>query len=129
MCRVILCSRHHCEWNIYIYIFAASSGVEHNSLFEKIDFVITDQTAHNFKVDAILAECMDFEHIPEQLFCNVHPDKMYSNFLINVTTTTTSMTDQALDCSTRLINHKFDYKPWNKSNEFDTHIYSRPKKQ
>ena len=36
------------------------------------------------------------------------------------------VTEQALDCITRLINHDFDHKPWNKSHKFDMHI--TPKK-
>lgn len=34
----------------------------------------------------------------------------------------TSVTEQSLDCLTRLINHDFDHKPWNKSSEFDLYI-------
>ncbi|KAL5481469.1 hypothetical protein EMCRGX_G021634 [Ephydatia muelleri] len=53
-------------------------------------------------------------------------DKIYANFLVNATTTASSVTEQALDCITRLINHDFDHKPWNKSQEFDMDI--TPKK-
>ena len=53
-------------------------------------------------------------------------DKIYANFLVNATTTASSVTEQALDCITRLINNDFDHKPWNKSQEFDMHI--TPKK-
>ena len=45
---------------------------------------------------------------------------------MNATTTASSVTEQALDCITQLINHDFDHKPWNKSQEFDMHI--TPKK-
>ncbi|XP_034016356.1 uncharacterized protein LOC117501562 [Thalassophryne amazonica] len=109
-------------------ILEAASGVPSKSLFEKIDFVITDQTAHNIHVDELVAESLESEHIPDHLFCNVHPtlmfnlitkqwaeientlgrDKIYSNFLVNATTTATSVTEQALDCMTRLVNHDFD---------------------
>ena len=53
-------------------------------------------------------------------------DKIYTNFLVNATTNASSVTEQALDCITQLINHDFDHKPWNKSEEFDMHI--TPKK-
>ena len=53
-------------------------------------------------------------------------DKTYANFLVNATTTACSVTEQALDCITQLINHDFDHKPWNKSQEFDMHV--APKK-
>jgi hypothetical protein len=126
-----------------LHILEAASGVSAKTLFEKIDFVLTDQTAHNFNVDELVAESLRSEHTPDQLFCNVHPtlmfnrvitkqwaeientigrDKIYSNFLVNVTTSATSVTEQALDCMTRLINHDFDHKPWNKAGEFDLHI-------
>ena len=36
--------------------------------------------------------------------------------------TASSVTEQALDCITRLIIHDFDHKPWNKSKEIDMHI-------
>jgi len=55
-------------------------------------------------------------------------DKIYSNFLVNATTSATSVTEQALDCMTRLIDHDFDHKPWNKANEFDLHISPKPNK-
>ena len=55
-------------------------------------------------------------------------DKIYSNLLCNATTSSTSITEQALDCLTRLITHDFDHKPWNKSNEFDIHIAPRQNK-
>jgi len=130
-------------------ILEAASGVAAKILFEKIDFVVTDQTAHNIGVDELVADILESEHKPDHLFCNVHPtlmfnriitkqwseienalgrDKIYSNFFVNATTATTSVTEQALDCMMRLINHDFDHKPWNKSIEFDVHIFPKPNK-
>ena len=40
----------------------AASGVKSKSLFEKTDFVITDQTGYNFNVDEIAAESLYSEH-------------------------------------------------------------------
>eukprot|EP00058_Branchiostoma_floridae_P002606 XP_002588094.1 hypothetical protein BRAFLDRAFT_87612 [Branchiostoma floridae] len=132
-----------------LQILQTASGVAAKTLFEKIDFVMTDQTSHNFNVDELVAESLKSEHIPDHLFCNVHPslmfnrvitklwaeientmgrDKIYSNFLVNATTSATSVTEQAPDCMTRLINHDFDHKPWNKSRDFDIHIAPRPNK-
>ena len=94
-------------------------------------FVISDQTAHNIDVELLVAKELCTEEVPNQLFCNVHPclmfnrvivkhwsqlehaigrDKIYANFLVNATTTASSVTEQALDCITRLINHDFDHK-------------------
>jgi len=56
----------------------------------------------------------------------IGPDKIYSSFLVNATSNKFSVTEQALDCTTRLINHNFDHKSWNKASEFDSHI--APKK-
>ncbi|KAI8514440.1 hypothetical protein Bbelb_070310 [Branchiostoma belcheri] len=132
-----------------LQILKAASGVAAKTLFEKMDFVLTDQTSHNFNVDELVAESLESEHIPDHLFCKVHQtlmfnrvitklwaqientlgrDKIYSNFLVNATTSATSVTEQALDCMTRLINHDFDHKPWNKSRDFDIHIAPRPNK-
>ena len=126
-----------------IEILETASGVESKLLFDKIDFVITDQTAHNFGVEELVAQDLGTVTTPEHLFCNVHlslmfnriltkqwrdienvigRDKIYSNFLVNATTTASCVTEHALDCITKLINHDFDQKPWNKSNESDMHI-------
>ena len=56
-----------------------------------------------------------------QLEHAIEHDEINANFLVNATTAC-SVTEQALDCITRLINHDFDHKPWNKSQEFDMHI-------
>ena len=129
-----------------LQILSAASGVNAKVLFERIDFVISNQTAHNIDVELLVAKKLGTEKVPNQLFCNVHPclmfnwvivkhwsqvehaighDKIYANFLVNATTTVSSVTEQALDCIFRLINHDFDHKPWNKSQEFDMHIASK----
>lgn len=130
-------------------ILEAASGVDAKTLFDKIDFVITDQTAHNFGIETLVATDLQSDHLPEHLFCNVHPslmfnrvltkqwiaiettigrDKIYSNFLVNASTAASSVTEQALDCMTRLISHDFDHKPWNKAGEFDIHIAPKSNK-
>ena len=130
-------------------ILEASSGVDRKLIFEKLDFVITDQTAHNFNVENIVATTLDSEHTPDHLFCNVHPslmfnrvitsiwsdienaigrDKIYSSFLVNATSNSSTVTEQALDCISRLVGHAFDHKSWNKAKEFDAHISPKPNK-
>ena len=49
-------------------------------------------------------------------------DKIFCKFLVNATTSHTSVAEQALDCITRLINYNFDHKPWNYAKEFDIFI-------
>ena len=39
-------------------ILEAAIGVPSETLFEKIYFVLTDQTSHNFKVDASVTESL-----------------------------------------------------------------------
>ena len=128
---------------ITLQILFTASRVDAKVVFERIDFVISDQTAHNIDVELLVVKELGTEKVPNQLFCNVHPclmfnrmivkhwpqlehaighDKIYANVLVNATTTASSVTEQALDCITRLIKHDFDHKPWNKSQEFDMHI-------
>ena len=59
----------------------AASNVPVKVLFEKINFVITDQTSHNFEVEEILAEKLERDHIPDHLFCHVHPSLMFNRVL------------------------------------------------
>ncbi|KAL4236509.1 hypothetical protein ACF0H5_004895 [Mactra antiquata] len=127
-------------------IMEAASGYTSKEIYEKLDFVITDQTAHNLGIEEKLSESLDSAYTPDHLFCNVHPslmfnrvitkqwseietaigpDKKYSSFLVNATSNKSSVTEQALDCTTRLINHDFDHKSWNKATEFDSHIAPR----
>ena len=134
---------------VTLEILSEASGVDSKALFDKIDFVISDQTAHNLNAEEKVAEELGCETVPGHLFCNVHPslmfsrvltkhwaelentigrDKIYANFLVNATTNANSVTEQALDCITRLINHDFDHKQWNKAAEFDAHIYPKKNK-
>ena len=58
-------------------ILQTTSGVEANkTLHDKIDFVRTDQTAHNIHMDE-MAESLDSEHISAHLLCNAHPPLMF----------------------------------------------------
>lgn len=61
-------------------ILPAAAGVEAKLLFEKIDFLITDQSAHKFGVNNVFAE-LDSTNLPDHLFCNVHPILMFNRVL------------------------------------------------
>ena len=120
-------------------LLEAASSVSRKDLFERIDFVISDQTAHNFEVEHLISDQLESGHIPSHLFCNVHPslmfnrvmtkiwgkienaigkEKIYSNFLLEgVSKISGTVTEQALDCMTRLVNHDFDHNPWNYSGD------------
>ena len=57
-----------------------ASGVKSKSLFEKTDFVITDQTGYNFNVNYITVETLYTEH--SRLFYNVHPTFIFNSVII-----------------------------------------------
>lgn len=127
-------------------ILAAVSGITTETLFQKIDFVVTDATSHNLEVEKMLADKLQTDHIPSHLLCHTHPalmftreleavfkeieekigrDKIYAHFNI-IPDSPQSVTKQFLDVVSRFISHDFDHKFWNRANEFDLHIH--PKK-
>ena len=56
-------------------ILATSSGWKYTEkdLIEKIDFVMTDSTAHNLGVIQDLCVELETVCVPDSLICNVHP--------------------------------------------------------
>ena len=127
-------------------ILEVASGIPAKKLFQRVNFVMTDQTAHNFEVASLVCEELQIDQLPFHLFCNVHPtlmfnrilvkcwtkveeqiglDKLYSTILVDTTNRKDSVTEQSIDCFTRVINHDFDHKPWNYSREFDESIAPR----
>ena len=52
-------------------------------------------------------------------------NKIYSSFLMNATSHSSTVPEQTLDCISRLISHEFDQKSWNKAQEFDLYIASK----
>ena len=65
-----------------LQILSAASGVDAKVLFERIDFVISDQTAHNIDVELLVAKELGTEKVPNQLFCNVHPCLMFNRVIV-----------------------------------------------
>jgi hypothetical protein len=125
---------------------SAVSGITTATLFSKIDFVVTDATSHNLKVEHLLAEQLEVEEAPHHLLCHVHPalmftreldaafkmieesigrDKIYASFNVMPDSPESVMT-QFLDCTVRMVCHDFDHKPWNRADEFD--LFIAPKK-
>ena len=109
-------------------------------IYNAVSFKVTDATSHNFEVDEIVAAELGTEHIPIHLLCHTHPalmfnrkivdvcskiekeigpDKIYSAFLVNATTSHDSVLEQYIDCTVRLVSSDFNHKSWNKSREFD----------
>ena len=58
---------------------------------------------------------------------SIGPDKIYSNFLVNATTSHETVFKQYIDCLTRLVSLDFDHKSWNYPKEFS--LFISPKKK
>ena len=101
-------------------------------IVKKISYQMTDAATHNFQVDNIIACDFKVDHGPKHLLCQTHPcltlvknvlkvfldievsigpDKIYSNFLVNATTShdTVSVFKQNVDFLTRFVSPDFDY--------------------
>ena len=121
-------------------ILATCGGVTRQSIWNKIDFSMTDSVSHNREVEKMVAESLETDHIPAHLLCNVHPslmfvretlslfveidttltpDKIYAGFAITITDTQISVFQNCVDCSLRLVSRDFNHKAWNKSEEFE----------
>ena len=124
-------------------ILSVCSSMAANILWTKIDFVMTDSTSHNLLVEDTVAEQLESEHLPEHLLCQVHPalmftrkyetvckevdtaigpEKIFAGFAVSLSDQQESVTQQWMDCVTRLVTHDFDQKPWNRAADFDLFI-------
>ena len=59
----------------------AASNVSSKEIYEKLGFVVTDQTSHNLHVDECLSEKLGTEHTPDHLFCNVHLSLIFNRVI------------------------------------------------
>ena len=57
-------------------LLAVCGGCTRESLWEKVDFVMTDSVSHNLMVEDIVSEELEVEHTPGHLLCQVHPSLM-----------------------------------------------------
>ena len=57
-------------------ILEIASGIPAKKLFQRVNFVMTDQTAHNLEVESLVCEELEIDQLPFHLFCNVHPTLM-----------------------------------------------------
>ena len=48
------------------------------SLWNKVDFLMTDSTSHNMEVETIVSEKLNTDHLPDHLLCEVHPSLMFN---------------------------------------------------
>ena len=124
-------------------------GCTRESLWEKIDFVMTDSVSHNLGVEDIVSEELEVDHLPDHLLCQVHPSLMFSRvltklwrevdttigpqkifagFCLTINTDQVSVTENWVDCLLRLVSHDFDHKQWNKAEQFDLYIHPKQNK-
>ena len=124
-------------------LLAVCGGVTKESLWEKVDFVMTDSVSHNMGVADIVSQKLEVSHIPDHLLCHVHPSlmfnreicklwsdvdssigphKVFAGFSVTIGNPQVSVTENWLDCLLRLVSHDFDHKQWNKAEMFDMHI-------
>ena len=59
-------------------MLAVCGGCTRESLWEKIDFVMTDSVSHNLGVEDIVSEELEVDHLPDHLLCQVHPSLMFT---------------------------------------------------
>ena len=128
-------------------ILAVCGSVSKQSIWTKIDFVMTDSVSHNKGVEELVAEALDVDHLPAHLLCNVHPslmfvretlklfveidttltpEKIYAGFAITITDQQISVFQNAMDCTLCLVSRDFNHKAWNKSEEFE--LFLAPEK-
>ena len=129
---------------VILSLLSAVSGVPSDVLWKRITFTMTDATTHNMKVDDVVAEALGTEHLPDHLLCQAHPvlmfnrvmqktfkevdqvigsEKIFSTFAVAISEQQESVTEQFLDCVTRLVTHDFDHKSWNYADQFDIFIF------
>ena len=130
-------------------MLAAANAWKFNEsdLVNKIDFVMTDSTAHNLGVIEDVCSVLQIENIPDSLVCHVHSMMMFQRKVKDVwqeihdafgtsTIKDCSITDidfrnesliyKAITCLTSFINNEYSLKPWNRQQYFDAFI--SPKK-
>ena len=128
-------------------ILATCGGVTRQSLWSKVDFVMTDSVSHNKGVEQLVADELEVDHLPSHLLCNVHPslmftremlklfveidttltpEKIYAGFAITITDQQISVFQNAMDCTLRLVSRDFNHKAWNKAEEFE--LFLAPEK-
>lgn len=124
-------------------LLAACSGVPRKDIWGKIDFTMTDSVSHNFHVEEIVSEALQMEHQPDHLLCQTHPslmfsrkmtdlfttldttlgpDKVFAGFQVSMAEIHSSVLENWLEVSLRLVSPDFDHKQWNYAGAFSLFI-------
>ena len=69
---------------VVLQLLSVAAGVSVEALWEKVDFVMGDGTAHNIGVVEIVSEKLASEHTPGHLLCQVHPALMFNRVLVGI---------------------------------------------
>jgi hypothetical protein len=128
-------------------LLSACSDVPKEQIWSKIDFTMTDSVSHNFHVEEIVSEVLETEHQPDHLLCQTHPslmfsremtnlftnldttlgpDKVFAGFQVSMAEIHSSVLENWLEVSLRLVSPDFDHKPWNYSSAFS--LFIKPQK-
>jgi len=130
-------------------MLSAATGNKYSpsEIFSKVDFVMTDSTAHNHGVAELVTEKLQLANTPSVLFCNAHPLLMMQTkikevcqqihdgigkkrikecFMVDIDFHNESFVLKAIKCLTNFINRECSSKPWNRSEHFSDFI--KPKK-
>ena len=129
-------------------MLAAANAWKFNEsdLVNKIDFVMTDSTAHNLGVIEDVCSVLQIENIPDSLVCHMHSMMMFQRKVKDVweeiheafgtsTIKDCSITDidfrnesliyKAITCLAFFINNEYSSKSWNRQQHFDAFISPR----
>ena len=126
---------------------AASAGkYTEKEILEKIDFVMTDSTAHNLGVIEEVCKELNTGTVPDSLVCNVHPTMMFQRkikdvfqeiydsigtnaikecFLVDIDFRNESFIFKAIHCLIALISMNYSSKPWNRQLHFEAFIFPK----
>ena len=133
---------------VYKMLAAATAWKFNESDFvNRINFVMTDSTAHNFGVIEHVFSELQIEILPDSLVCHVHPMMMFQRkvkdvrqeihnalgpsiikdcFTTDIDFHNQSFIYKAIICLTSFVNNEYSSKPWNRQQHFDAFI--SPKK-
>ena len=132
-------------------ILSAATGWKYmeDDIMKKIDFVMTDSTAHNLGVTELVCQELgiDEEDSPKTLLCNIHPlmcfqnklkefynevqqsfgnKKLDSCFTVDIDFKDENFVLKSIKCLTNFVNRANSAKPWNRHSHFTAHISPKP---
>ena len=130
-----------------LLLLATCSGVPREQIWSKISFTMTDSVSHNFHVEKLVSEVLAVEHQPDQLLCRTHPslmfsrtmtelftnldttigpDKVFAGFQVSMAEIHSSVLENWLEVTLRLVSPDFYHKPLNYSGAFT--LFIKPQK-